>query len=106
MYHYTEKAGYNVIHPAPIWLFKASKPPCTNPVGAYFTTKQPSEGQNLKKLRIPKEKREFCFEFEDVGDLKTLDGDRGEYVFYSANHYPVAKARQKYNGIILSWKPT
>ncbi|MGD0092761.1 MAG: hypothetical protein ABSE73_22850 [Planctomycetota bacterium] len=55
---------------------------------------------------MPRKKREFCFGFVDVGDLKALRGDRGAYVFYSASDYVVTEGRQRYSGRRVDWKPS
>lgn len=99
-FHYTNEKAYKAISSQLTWLFKASQPPMprVHPFGAYFTD-FPIETPNLaKKLRIPKSKIEYFFAFEDVGDLQSIDGGRGEHIFYSADDYPVEKNRQGLHG--------
>ena len=51
-----------------------------------------------QRLRIAKEKVEYYFSFEDNGDLRSLQGGRGDYVLYSPNDYEVAEGRQRGEG--------
>lgn len=94
LYHYTNSAGYNAIRSQPVWHFLARKPPGDHPVGAYFTTLPPGTKNLAKKLRIPRSKLAYVFIFADLGDLHALDGDRGEWIFYSPADYDVAEDRQ------------
>lgn len=94
MSHYTDKDGFEAIHSQPEWMFKAFKPPCGNPVGAYFTNLPETTRLLARKLRIPRTKLEYMFAFFDVGDLHPIRGDRGRFIFYSPTDYPVATGRQ------------
>ena len=97
MYHYTNKDGYNSIRAGVDWLFKAFSPPPRDdehPSAAYFTTLGP-DSPNLERLRIPREKREYLFAFEDADDLTPLRGGRGSYIFYSRGDYLVIRDRQR-----------
>ena len=98
MFHYTDKSGYNAIGLQPTWSFKASQPPGHHPFGAYFTDLPPETPNLAKRLRIPRTKVEWYFEFVDIGDLKPLSGGRGVYIFYSPHDYRVACARQLNHG--------
>jgi hypothetical protein len=85
-----------------VWLFKAGQPPPRDhPVGAYFTSLSPSPEKRralAKKLFIPRRKCEFLFAFSGRQGLLPLEGDRGEFVFYSPVDYPVQKDRQRFEG--------
>jgi hypothetical protein len=82
--HFTNLVGYKAIGSQTVWKFSAGDPPADHPRGAYFTT-LPADTRNLSnRLRIPREKLTHVFSFEDAGDLLRLDGDRGEWIFYSA----------------------
>lgn len=94
MLHYTNKGGFNAIHAQQTWRFKASKPPCENPTGAYFTTLDERTPLLAVKLRIPKEKLAFMLSFVDANDLRPIRGDRGRYIFFSPNDYEVGPERQ------------
>jgi hypothetical protein len=98
--HYTDKKGYNAIRATPEWKFKASQPPdpANHPYGAYFTTLPPDTKNLTIRLRIPRTKTEYIFSFVDANDLTPLDGDRGEFIFYSAADYFVVQDRQLYHG--------
>lgn len=98
MNHFTNRAGFNAISSQTDWCFKASQPPADHPKGAYFTTLTPQTPNLAVRLRIPREKLGFLFEFSDAGDLLPLDGGRGSYIFYSPTDYLVAEERQKYKG--------
>ena len=99
IYHYTDRTGYNAIRATVDWCFKASQPPPRDhPIGAYFTTLLPETRNLAQRLRIPSEKLIFFFSFEDSGDLKRLDGGRGEHVLYSPHDYIVAIIRQRESG--------
>ncbi|HEY3968115.1 MAG TPA: hypothetical protein VGM05_26365, partial [Planctomycetaceae bacterium] len=82
-----------------VWRFKAEQPPPVyHPFGAYFTTLS-QETQNLaQRLRIPLDKTQFFFSFDDAGDLKSLPGGRGRYVLYSPHDYLVEASRQHDSG--------
>jgi hypothetical protein len=98
MNHFTDQKGYNGIRASVTWHFKASQPPGDHPFGAYFTTLPPTTPKLAKRLGIPRAKLEYLFSFEDVGDLHPIEGDRGRWIFYSAQDYDVEKARQHYCG--------
>ena len=98
MNHFTDKSGYNAISSQPDWCFKASKPPADHPVGAYFTTLAPQSPNLAVRLRIPREKLKFVFQFFDAGDLLPLEGGRGAYIFYSPSDYVVVESRQRFKG--------
>ncbi len=94
MFHYTDKSGYNAIVSQVVWRFIAAPPPGEHPFGAYFTD-LPSDTVNLAtRLGIPRRKVAYYFEFVDMGDLKSLPGQRGEHVFYSPDDYEVRRDRQ------------
>jgi hypothetical protein len=95
MHHYTDQEGYNSIRASVIWHFRASQPPGDHPLGAYFTSLAPGTPKLAKRLGIPKRKAEFFFSFEDAGDLKALEGDRGRWIFYSTEDYNVEADRQR-----------
>lgn len=98
MFHYTDRDSYNAISSQRVWCFKASQPPGDHPFGAYFTT-LPSDTPNLaKRLRIPRSKLAYFFEFLDIGDLTPLPGGRGEYIFYSPEDYLAEPDRQIAHG--------
>jgi len=96
--HYTDKDGWNAIRSQQTWLFKVSDPPADHPRGAYFTTLGPATKNLSARLRVPRSKLGYIFEFLDAGDLTALDGDRGEFIFYSKDDYPVARERQQNQG--------
>ena len=97
-HHYTDQAGYNGIRALIPWHFVASQPPGNHPFGAYFTT-LPRGTKNLaQKLRIPKSKTQYVFEFTDLKDLIPLPGGRGHYIFFSPSDYDVEKPRHLYDG--------
>jgi hypothetical protein len=98
MFHYTNLAGYNAIRATTDWRFKAHQPPGNHPFGAYFTT-LPKNTLNLAvRIRIPKSKLQYVFEFTDAGDLTPLPGGRGRFIFYSSVDYIVVKSRQTFAG--------
>src|SRR5262245_64916979 len=99
MNHYTDQAGYNAIRSQVVWLFRASQPPGNHPSGAYITTLVRGTPNLAQRLRIPRSKVQFVFEFTDVGDLTPLPGGRGQYVFYSPADYEVDPPRQLYAGV-------
>jgi hypothetical protein len=92
--------GYNAIDSQVVWRFVAAKPPGPHPKGAYFTTLGIQTKNLAQRLRIPKQKVAFYFEFTDVGDLTTLTGGRGRYIFYSPTDYDVIPTRQLNNGAV------
>jgi hypothetical protein len=98
--HFTDRKGYNGIRATSDWRFKASQPPnpASHPLGAYFTTLPPDTKNLTIRLRIPRAKTEFLFSFADAGDLAPLDGDRGEFIFYSSVDYVVVQDRQVFHG--------
>jgi hypothetical protein len=97
-YHYTDQTGYNAIRSQATWRFIAQQPPGNHPFGAYFTP-LPQTTRNLaQKLRIPRDKLKYVFEFTDAGDLTPLPGGRGQYIVYSPTDYEVDKSRQRYHG--------
>jgi hypothetical protein len=98
MFHYTNVAGFNGIRSSPIWRFLASQPPGEHPRGAYFTTLDRDTPRLAARLRIPKAKLEYFFEFTEIGDLKPLPGGRGNYIFYSPEDYKVVPPRQLNSG--------
>ncbi len=93
-FHYTDSEGHNGIGSAPVWRFRASRPPGDHPVGAYFTDYDESTPLLAHKLRIPKKKLAFVFAFRDAGDLLPLPGGRGLHIFYSPVEYTVREERQ------------
>ena len=102
MYHYTAVDGHKAISSQPDRTFKAAKPPGPHPVGAYFTPLPPHFPDLCAKLRIPRRKVEWVFEFEGSDGLKQIDGGikRGRHVFYSPTDYVVTRdgGRQRYAG--------
>lgn len=99
MFHYTDLAGYNAISSQVVWHFLAGQPPGDHPFGAYFTTLGRTTKNLAQKLRIPKSKIGYFFEFIDIGDLTPLPGGRGEYIFYSPIDYDVDVPRQLDHGV-------
>jgi hypothetical protein len=97
MYHYTTVDGYKAISSQPDWTFKAAKPPGPHPVGAYFTTLPPGTRRLCTKLRIPRRKVEFVFEFTGGEDLEPIDDGlgRGHHVYYSPTDYTVPRANDR-----------
>lgn len=98
LFHYTDDEGYKAIVAQPTWIFKADQPPGDHPIGVYFTTLGPATRNLAKRLRIPKQKIKYVFCFEDRGDLKRLDGARGQFILYSPGDYAVAPDRQQFHG--------
>lgn len=99
MFHYTDKAGHDVVASQPDWVFHASRPPpLEHPVGAYFTTLLPSTVKLACRLRIPRVKITYFFEFAEDEKLRPLPGGRGAYVFYSPVDYIVSNERQMDHG--------
>jgi hypothetical protein len=102
MFHYTDKAGWNAIRSQVVWLFKISQPKDPDrPRGAYFTDMGPSP-QNLrvlhKKIRVPREKQEYVFQFKETDGLTQLNNGTGrdKRIFFSPVDYPVTQDRQEY----------
>lgn len=77
MNHFTDRAGFNGIRAKPIWVFLASQPPGEHPFGAYFTTLGPATRNLAQRLRIPRTKLTFIFEFTGTVGLEPLEGGRG-----------------------------
>ena len=98
MNHFTDKPGYDTVSSQPVWCFRASQPPGRHPIGAYFTTLGPEAPNLAVRLRIPREKVAFVFQFVDAGDLAPLRGGRGAYIFYSPTDYIVVQERQRHRG--------
>jgi len=97
--HFTNHDGYNSISSQVDWLFKAAKPPGDHPFGAYFTTLDATTPNLAARLRIPREKLAYFFQFRDrPGDLVPLEGGRGRFVFYSPTDYTVEEDRQVDSG--------
>jgi hypothetical protein len=99
LFHYTDQVAYNAIKSQVVWHFVAAKPPGKHPFGAYFTTLPRNTKTLAQRLRIPKSKIEYFFEFTDVGDLTPLSGGRGQFIFYSPTDYDVDQGRQQNNGV-------
>jgi hypothetical protein len=97
-FHYTDQVGYNAVSAQPVWHFAASQPPGQHPFGAYFTTLGRTTKNLAQRLRIPKAKIAWFFEFQDVGDLTPLPGGRGHFIFYSPTDYDVVAGRQANHG--------
>lgn len=104
MFHYTDKTGWNAIRSQIDWLFKVSRPKDPDrPAGAYFTDLEPST-ENLrvlhKKVRVPREKQEYVFQFKGADGLTQLNNGTGrdKRIFFSAVDYQVIKTRQEYEG--------
>lgn len=98
MNHFTDAAGYDAIGSQTTWTFHARQPPGEHPLGAYFTTLDPTTPNLAARLRIPRSKIAFVFSFVDLGDLVALRGGRGKYVFYSPVDYRVHPDRQHGKG--------
>ncbi len=96
LFHYTDKTAFDAIRSQVVWHFVASQPPGVHPFGAYFTTLALGrQTKNLaQRLRIPRNKVAFFFEFSDNGDLTPLPGGRGQFIFYSPTDYDVDQPRQ------------
>lgn len=97
-FHYTDQPGYNAILSQVVWHFAAAQPPGQHPFGAYFTTLGRTAKNLAQRLRIPRSKIAFFFEFTDAGDLTPLPGGRGQYIFYSPKDYNVDQPRQLNHG--------
>jgi hypothetical protein len=96
VFHYTNDKGYKAISSQRTWLFKASKPLCEHPKGAYFTDLPPATERLGKWLFVRgcSDKTKFVFCFSGGEDLIPLRGGRGEHVFFSKEDYPVENERQ------------
>ncbi len=106
LFHYTDGQGWKSISSQTGWMFKAGQPPRpdAHPRGAYFT-RLPVETPNLTKLlRMPRRKVEFFFSFLDVGDLRRLEGGRGDFISYSPRDYLVSEPRQHKHGSVSEAK--
>jgi hypothetical protein len=102
MFHYTDSDGHKALHSSPEWLFRAAQPPGdpkAHPFGAYFTDLSDDEPLLANKLRIPRRKLHYVFEFVDRGDLRPLPGGRGRNIFYSPVDYKVDPERQLRSGL-------
>lgn len=104
MFHYTDKGGWNAVRSQAKWIFKISQPKDPNrPKGAYFTDIEPSP-ENLrvlyKKIRVPRDKQEFVFQFLGADGLTQLNEGRGRdrRIFFSPADYEVARDRQVFEG--------
>jgi hypothetical protein len=98
LFHYTPSAGYKSIASAPIWLFRAGRPQGDHPFGAYFTDYDESTPNLALKLRVPRAKLAYFFEFVDLGDMRRIPGARGRHIFFSASDYEVEPERQLAHG--------
>lgn len=101
MLHYTNKDGYDGIRAAPTWRFRAARPPGdpdAHPFGTYFTTLSEKTSSLAARLRIPRSKLHYAFEFSELDDLRKIPRGRGQYVFYSPSDYRVEPARQRHCG--------
>ena len=98
MFHYTNKDGWNGIGSSKTWRFRAGKPPGPHPRAAYFTTLDESTRYLAARLLIPRDKLSYVFAFSDAGDLKPLEGGRGQFVFYSLDDYDVEETRHLRKG--------
>jgi hypothetical protein len=103
MAHYANLAGFKGISSATTWHFLAEQPPAPqHPAGAYFTTLGRDTPLLAQRLRIPRAKIEYVFEFKDEGDLEPLEGGRGAFIFFSRTAYAVREPRQVYSGLRAS----
>jgi len=99
MNHYTDRNGYNGIRAVSPWRFRAGRQRMkSKPYGAYFTTLIPTDANFVRRVRLPKAKRQFRFSFKDVGDLVPLPGPGGKWVCYSPTDYLVSESRQLFCG--------
>lgn len=96
--HYTDKDGFHVIGSQPTWRFVAAQPPGDHPFGTYFTTLGPDTLHLAKRLRIPRTKLGFRFEFTGQDGLEPLEGGRGAFIFLSRVDYLVERPRQVFQG--------
>ena len=101
MLHYTDSEGSKAIGSSPEWLFRAAQPPGdpkAHPFGTYFTDLAEGDPMLARKLRIPRAKLHYVFEFVDKGDLRRLPGGRGRNIFFSPVDYLVARELQLRSG--------
>ena len=104
LFHYTDKVGWNGIRSQIDWSFRAGQPhDPTRPVGAYFTdiSPDPETLRTLhKRLRVPKSKQEYVFNFRDETALVKLNGGSGrdKRIYFSSVDYLVVADRQIYHG--------
>lgn len=100
MFHYTNSKGYKAISSQVVWLFRAFQPPGEHRRAAYFTTLPPGTKTLNKRLFVRgcREKTDFVFSFSGGEDLRPLRGDRGDFIYFSEQDYPVAKDRQGPHG--------
>lgn len=108
MFHYTDKDGWNAVRSQVDWLFKINRPKDPDrPEGAYFTDLEPSPA-NLrvlhKKIRVPKKKQEYVFQFEGTAGLVQLNGGTGRdrRIFFSPVPYIVQESRQQFSGLTVA----
>jgi hypothetical protein len=99
MNHFTDRDGFNAIGSQQSWLFRAAQPRSPhNPVGAYFTTYEPTEPNLSKKIFVPVVKLAFVFKFAPPAqpELRPIPGGRGRLrtILYSPVDYPVERAFQ------------
>ncbi len=94
LYHYTDADSFKAISSQAVWVFKVSQPPGEHPEGAYFTTLGPNTKNLARRLGFPTEKLGYVFCYCDVGDLRPLRGNRGEFIVYSRKDYAVGRERQ------------
>ena len=105
-FQYTNQLGWNAIRAQSYWRFLASRPNDPDrPRGAYFTDIEPS-AVNLrllhKKIRVPREKREYVFWFTGRESLIQLFGGTGRdrYIYFSPIDYVIRdEARKKHGGL-------
>lgn len=104
IYHFTDKRGWNAIRSQVIWTFRAAQPLAADrPFGAYFTDIGPTR-ESLrtlhKKLRIPRRKQEFVFQFAGADGLLQYNGGQGrdKHIYYSPTDYQVEVKRQTFEG--------
>jgi hypothetical protein len=102
MFHYTDKEGWNAIRSQRIWLFRVSQPwDPKRPKRVYFTDIEPSP-EHLrvlyKKVRVPREKQEYVFQFKGADGLTQLNGGigRDKRIYFSPVNYEVVETRQLY----------
>jgi len=76
MLHYTDEPGFKAISSQSVWHFKAAKPPGPHPAGAYFTTLRPDAPLLCKRLRLPRRKIQWVFEFAGEFGLRPIKGGR------------------------------
>jgi hypothetical protein len=97
MNHFTDKGGFNAIGSQEAWTFKAVQPRAPHqPVGAYFTTYEPTERNLSKKIFVPVVKLAYVFKFNPPSALLSIPGGRGRLgkIFYSTTDYDVDRAHQ------------